>query len=113
MIPVALAVIVFSVSNRVTAGIDFWPLPYGFEVPIYVIVLASVLVGFLSGALVAWISSGRVRRRARASARQAVAAERELARVREKAGGEDTPPVRTPGENAKDNLPAEVSSGAA
>jgi len=83
MVPVALAVIAFSVSNRGVVALDFWPLPFVSEQRLSVIVLAGVFVGFVLGGLVAWISGGRTRRRARAMARRAEAAEVELARLRD------------------------------
>ncbi len=84
IVPVALAVVVFSVSNRAPVTVDFWPLPFTAELRVFAVVLVSVFAGFVLGGLVAWISGGKRRRRARAMARRARSAEAELARLRAK-----------------------------
>lgn len=69
----------FAVSNRATAAFALWPLPAVVEMPLYLAVLAALLVGFVAGALCAWIAGGRRRREARHRRRHIVALERELA----------------------------------
>ena len=83
VVPTALAVVAFSVSNRADVTVDFWPLPFTSEFRVFAVVLVSVFAGFVLGGLVAWISGGRRRRRARAMARRAKAAEAETARLRD------------------------------
>jgi uncharacterized integral membrane protein len=75
-VPVMLVVVVFALANRHAAMLRFWPFPWSTELPIYVIVLCCLLVGFLVGAAFAWLSAGPRRRRARETAERA----RELAR---------------------------------
>lgn len=82
MVPVALAVISFSVTNRDTVSVDLWPAPFALDAPVFAIVLVSVVVGMVIGALIAWISGGKTRSRARANARRANAAEKDLAELR-------------------------------
>jgi uncharacterized integral membrane protein len=77
----ALVLVIFAVSNRVGATVTFWPLPVTLEAPLYLVVLLTLLVGFLVGELVAWINGGRARRLARERARRIDALERELAAV--------------------------------
>ena len=84
VVPTALAVVAFSVSNRAEVMVNFWPLPFTSEFRVFAIVLVSIFAGFVLGGLVAWISAGRRRRRAGAMARRAKAAEAEAARLREK-----------------------------
>ena len=83
VVPTALAVVAFSVSNRAPVTVDFWPLPFISEFRVFAVVLVSIFAGFVLGGLVAWISGGRRRRRARAMARRAKAAEAEVARLRD------------------------------
>ncbi len=87
VVPTALAVVAFSVSNRADVTVDFWPLPFTSEFRVFAVVLVSVFAGFVLGGLVAWISGGRRRRRARAMARRAKAAEAEAARLRDTVAG--------------------------
>ena len=82
LLPVALAVIAFSVVNREPVALDLWPLPYTAETPVFQIVLFSVFVGFVWGGLVAWISAARGRRRAIAD--RVAGAEREVEKLKER-----------------------------
>ena len=47
-------------------------------VPLFAVVLAALLAGFLAGGFVAWVSAAKVRKRARAESRRADRAEGEL-----------------------------------
>lgn len=62
---VALLVIVFAVSNRAMVTLTLFPLPAALDAPLYLVVIAAVALGFLAGALVAWLSAGKHRRDAR------------------------------------------------
>ncbi len=84
IVPAALAVVAFSVSNRAEVVVNFWPLPFTSEFRVFAVVLVSIIAGFVLGGLVAWISGGKRRRRARAMVRRAKAAEAEVARLRDK-----------------------------
>jgi len=107
MVPVALAVVTFSVNNRDAVAVDLWPVLPSFDIPLFAVVLTTFLAGMLLGALIAWLSGGRTRARGRANARRAGAAERESAALKERvselesaqaapdAAGEENLPART------------------
>lgn len=78
MIPFAVVVIVFSAVNRDLVTLDLWPLPHEVTVPVFTLVLAIFIFGFLWGAVVAWGSGAAQRRRARNAQWRAETAEREL-----------------------------------
>ncbi len=78
MIPFALVVIVFSAVNRDLVSLDLWPFPHEITVPVFTLVLAVFIFGFLWGGAVAWASGGNLRRRARNAQWRAETAEREL-----------------------------------
>ncbi len=78
MIPFALVVIVFSAVNRDLVTLDLWPLPNEIMVPVFTMVLAVFIFGFLFGGIVAWVSAGTQRRKARNALWCAETAEREL-----------------------------------
>lgn len=83
--PLAVAIVVFSVNNQTEVTLDLWPLDTASApLPVFLIVLSSMVAGFLAGGLVAWKSAGRTRTRARAEARRADQAERELAAARDR-----------------------------
>ncbi len=78
--PLAVLIIVFSVNNRAEVVLDLWPLDMvTVPLPVFSVVLASLLGGFLLGGGIAWLSGGEARRRARRMTRRAETAERALA----------------------------------
>jgi uncharacterized integral membrane protein len=82
MLAVAIVLAVFAVSNRGTVALGLWPLPDIVELPLYLIILACLLVGFLAGELAAWMAGRHWRREVRRSARRIASLERELAAIR-------------------------------
>ncbi|HLI20608.1 MAG TPA: lipopolysaccharide assembly protein LapA domain-containing protein, partial [Stellaceae bacterium] len=76
---IALILIVFAVANRNTVTLTVWPLPLVLDAPLYLIVLLTLLVGFLLGELVAWMNGHRWRREARRSAKRVAELESALA----------------------------------
>jgi uncharacterized integral membrane protein len=74
----ALLLILFAVSNRETVSVGLWPLPTLIELPLYLVVLGTLILGFFVGELVAWISAWRWRREARRSRERVAVLEREL-----------------------------------
>jgi len=75
---VALILILFAVSNRESVSFGLWPLPDAVELPLYLVVLGTLIVGFFVGELVAWVGGWRWRREARRSRDRIVMLEREL-----------------------------------
>ena len=73
-----LVLALFAASNRGAVSLGLWPLPFLVDVPLYLIVLGAVLLGFLLGELTAWIAAGRWRREARRRGRRIATLEREL-----------------------------------
>jgi uncharacterized integral membrane protein len=64
-LPVTLVILVFALSNRGSVGLTIWPFDVTIDLPIYLVVLGSLLLGFLLGGLIAWLAGRRVRRQAR------------------------------------------------
>lgn len=92
-LPLTVLAVLFALSNSATSEVRLWPLPWVAELPLYLLILGSLLLGFLLGAVVAWISSGARRRRMRALAQQVrdQAAEIGALRHQHPAGGVVTP----------------------
>jgi uncharacterized integral membrane protein len=82
--PLALVLVVFAVSNRATVSVTFWPTPFEIDLPLYLVVLAALLAGFLLGQLTAWINGGKRRREARERGRRVRGLESELEALRGK-----------------------------
>lgn len=69
----------FAASNREFVSLALWPLPVVAELPLYLAIIAALCVGFIVGALSAWVGGARRRRQRRRHARRIAALERELA----------------------------------
>jgi uncharacterized integral membrane protein len=70
LIPVAVLVIMLAVANRSPVTLVFDPFPPTSEgltlsAPLFLVVLASVIVGVMIGGAGAWLRQGRYRRAAR------------------------------------------------
>jgi len=77
-VPVALIAIVFAVSNLDKVPVGLWPFSDVAVMPLYLVVLGALGLGFIAGEFVAWINGGRWRREARRRQRRIEALEREL-----------------------------------
>jgi lipopolysaccharide assembly protein A len=75
----ALALVIFAVDNRQVVTVSLWPLPIEASMSLYLVVLLTLLVGFLIGELAAWMNGHRWRREARLRAKRIEELERVLA----------------------------------
>jgi uncharacterized integral membrane protein len=78
----ALILILFAVSNRESVSVGLWPLPDFIQMPLYLLVLGTLIVGFFFGELAAWVGAWRWRREAKRSRERIAVLERELAAAR-------------------------------
>lgn len=61
-IPLALVAIDFAIVNEEVVRLALWPLDGAVVAPSFAVVFVSMLVGFLAGGLVSWLSAGKHRR---------------------------------------------------
>jgi putative membrane protein len=94
--PLTLLLIDFAVSNLEQVPVGLWPFSDVVLAPLYLVVLAALLLGFLLGELVAWVNGRRWRREARRRARRIEALERELAATQAKLPSAEHPASRLP-----------------
>jgi len=101
----AIVLAVFAISNRGNVALGLWPLPGVIDLPLYLLILAALLFGFLAGQIVAWIAGRHWRRELRQANRRITALEAELAAARDESkptpaapppvtGGETLPTFR-------------------
>jgi len=76
---VAAVLAVFTASNRESVSLAFWPLPFLVQRPLYLVVLATLALGFVIGEVAAWLAAWRWRSEVRRRGRRIAALERELA----------------------------------
>ena|SRR5712672_1637715 len=92
---VAAVLALFALSNREAVVLGLWPLPFELDVPLYLALLAALLVGFISGVLAVWIAGRHRRRENRRRGRRLAMLERELAaREAQPPGARQAAPVR-------------------
>jgi uncharacterized integral membrane protein len=66
---VAFIVVIFMVQNREMVDVSLWPLPFVKPAPLWAVIVGFLLLGFLIGAISAWLSGGGTRKRVRDLAR--------------------------------------------
>jgi hypothetical protein len=52
-----VAIVTFAVGNRHTVDLSFWPLPYGWTLPVYGLLLAGIAIGALLGWAATWLAA--------------------------------------------------------
>jgi len=87
LIPLAIVLVMFAVANREVVTVSFDPFnssdpSLGIDLPLFVVILLSVIVGVMAGGIATWIRQGRWRRAARRHEADAAAARAELAQDR-------------------------------
>jgi lipopolysaccharide assembly protein A len=93
---VAVVLILFAVSNRQHISVSLWPLPDLVEMPLYLVLLGTLLLGFIVGELAGWIGGWRWRREARRSRERITMLEREIEAERAQRAAGRVPLVATP-----------------
>lgn len=81
-IPFGFVVIAFAIANRASVEVSLDPLPFVFETPLYLAVIAGLAAGFAAGTIAAWLAGHSVRRRLRLGKARIVSLEGELSRLR-------------------------------
>ena len=84
LIPVGGAMIVFSVVNRHTIRLDFWPFDQAPEVRLFAVILGVLMIGVIWGGIAGWLAGSASRRRARDAQRRADSAETETRELKQR-----------------------------
>ena len=75
--------VLIAVSNAQRVDLALWPLPYTVGMPLYLLVVALLLLGVLAGLGLGWWAGRHYRRRARERSSEVARLEREVARLRD------------------------------
>ena len=81
-LPLAAIILLFVLSNRQGVTVGLWPFDDGPNLPVYLIVLLPLLVGFFAGALISGVKGLKHRRQARRQTKRADDLERQLDNLR-------------------------------
>lgn len=113
-VPLLIAAPLFAISNLKTVELGLWPLPSVVSVPVFVVALAGLAIGFFAGGIVAWFSAGRARARARSAERAVRTRDLEIEELRRKLQeAERASAARQAAEASSKGLPAPVDTAAA
>lgn len=87
LIPLGLILIVFSVANRHLVTVSYDPLETGaplgsIQLPLFVVIIASAILGVIAGGIGTWIGQRRWRRAARRHQAEAIEAKTQLSNLR-------------------------------
>jgi uncharacterized integral membrane protein len=77
----SVIIIMFAVLNREPVELDLWIYQTP-PIPLFVLALIGIFIGFIWGGIVAWFSAGKSRQRARDLYRRVEADQREKATLR-------------------------------
>lgn len=93
-LPLVAVFIIFTVANRAPVVIDFWPFEFTQSLPFSLVVLLSLLFGFIVGAFLMWLRFGVARARARHAEQRAAVLEKELQNLKRSRAAEGTAAAR-------------------
>ncbi len=82
-LPLIAVAAIFAIANREQITLDLWPFEASPRLPLFVILLACLVLGLVVGGLATWLSAAPTRRRARQARRRVVELEREAAHLRQ------------------------------
>ena len=82
--PIVILVLWFAVSNLGPITLRLWPFPFDLTIPIAVLTLIQLFIGFLLGAIVTWIGDRHRRRETRRLVRRTAELEQSLAETERK-----------------------------
>ena len=85
VLPLAVYSAFFAVNNRGSLTLDFDPVPYSLDLPIFAGVLGAILIGLIGGGVAAWLRQGKWRRETRKLRRDVRGLEAELEQIRAQA----------------------------
>ena len=81
-LPLSLIVIVFALSNRESVTINLWPFELTQPIPLFLILLGALFIGFITGGSIAWLAQSGKRRAGRRARREAKQLSDEVQRLR-------------------------------
>ncbi|MHA1152470.1 MAG: lipopolysaccharide assembly protein LapA domain-containing protein [Alphaproteobacteria bacterium] len=102
-VPLIVVAAIYSIANRELITLDLWP--FKLQLPLFVALLACLVIGLVVGGLATWRSAAPTRRRARQARRQVAELEREVARLRQERD-RATRAVTPPADSDQPGLPA-------
>jgi len=96
---ILIGIVILSLANREPVTVNLLPagmarildgtMPNAYQIPLFIVSLASIVVGLVIGYILEWLREHRHRRRAKEKAREAASLNREVDRLKRKSGSGD------------------------
>ncbi len=83
--------VLVAVSNTQLVQLTLWPLPHIIVMPVYLLVIAMLMLGVLAGLSMGWWAGRHHRRRAREAGGEAARLDREVTRLRAMQATQEVP----------------------
>ena len=107
VLPLAVYSAFFAVNNRGRVTLDFDPVPYSLDLPIFAGVLGAILIGLIVGGVAAWLRQGKWRRETRKLRRDVRDLNAELEQIRAQAAS-----IALTGASEAQGDPQQIQDGA-
>jgi len=89
---IASILIGFSIFNRQAVSLTYSPIHESLEIPLYLIALAFMAIGFIYGGITAWLNGSKLRKTKRQQRKTIKSLEKELNTIQKKENSSKTPP---------------------
>jgi lipopolysaccharide assembly protein A len=104
-VPLLLVAVFFAVANRGPVTVSLWPFADPIALPLFAAIVGPLYVGVIIGAIAAWWSGRRARKRARQERRRADALQREAESLKQRLDAHEAAKASTrPGDGASRDL---------
>jgi len=67
---ILIAALVFSILNRGNVSVDLWPLTRSFEIPLFLIAIVPLIVGYSIGRINGWLRSSSYKKKMKHSSKE-------------------------------------------
>lgn len=102
---VAIIAVLFALNNREPVELSLWPFPIEIRLPLFLGLIAVLMVGVALGASLVWIGQARHRHRARAGESMVLRQQREIEALRVKTMNAQRSAAATPDHNTAPGAP--------
>jgi len=92
--PLLVLLVLFTLSNRTPLRLGLWPTDYTVDLPASLVILGAMVVAFLAGAFLVWVSELGRRRRARRAEQAVKLLEEQVKGLKAQLSPPSTPPGR-------------------
>ncbi len=90
---ITICIALIAIMNRHEVTFSWSPVNDNLTLPLYAIILSSMVVGFIFGGIMVWINSGKIRKERRKQKKEIKLLEKEITRLKENELNTSSPPA--------------------